>query len=123
METSPIICDSIIAKFHTTFTEDKNGNYCCYKKRPLTKRELDDFEKITKPEICGTLQTTDNFRHPWHKSLTPRKDKVVLSIDSSAAKCLSNTTSPSITENIEIELKDISKKDNHKLNITNDENV
>ena len=123
METSPIICDSIIAKFHTTFTEDKNGNYCCYKKRPLSKRELEDFERITKPEICGTLQTTDNFRHPWHKALTPRKDKIVLSIDSNKARCLSRCQSPNSKENIEIELTDVTKKDPHDLENQNDDHA
>jgi hypothetical protein len=47
METSPMIPDKIINEFKNKF---KNN---------------EDFAKISKPEICDVLISTDSFRNPW----------------------------------------------------------
>ena len=47
METSPIIPDKMIAEFKNKFKNDEN------------------FEQISKPEICDVLISTDTFRNPW----------------------------------------------------------
>jgi hypothetical protein len=48
METSPMIPDKIISEFQYKF---KNN---------------DDFARISKPEICDVLVSTDSFRNPWY---------------------------------------------------------
>jgi arsenate reductase-like glutaredoxin family protein len=48
METSPMIPDKIINEFQKKF---KNN---------------DDFQRISKPEICDVLVSTDSFRNPWY---------------------------------------------------------
>jgi len=47
METSPVIPDQIIVAFKTSF-----------KSNP-------EFDKISKPEICDVLLSTDTFRNQW----------------------------------------------------------
>jgi len=47
METSPVIPDKIISEFKTAFKHN------------------DEFAKISKPEICDVLISTDAFRNPW----------------------------------------------------------
>jgi len=47
METSPMIPDKIIREFQNKF---KNN---------------EDFSKISKPEICDVLVSTDSIRNPW----------------------------------------------------------
>ena len=47
METSPIIPDSVIHLFKSSF------------------EERDNYEKIVKPEICDVLVSTDTYRNPW----------------------------------------------------------
>jgi hypothetical protein len=47
METSPIIPDKMIHEFKNKFKHD------------------DNFEQISKPEICDVLISTDTFRNPW----------------------------------------------------------
>jgi hypothetical protein len=47
METSPIIPDTVINKFKSSF------------------KLSDNFDKIVKPEICDVLISTDSYRNPW----------------------------------------------------------
>uniref|UniRef100_A0A6C0KX15 SMODS and SLOG-associating 2TM effector domain-containing protein n=1 Tax=viral metagenome TaxID=1070528 RepID=A0A6C0KX15_9ZZZZ len=47
METSPVIPDKIIKEFKHSF---KKNN---------------DFDKISKPEVCDVLVSTEYFRNPW----------------------------------------------------------
>lgn len=47
METSPVIPDKVVVAFKNAF---KNS---------------DEFIKISKPEICDVLVSTDNFKNPW----------------------------------------------------------
>ena len=47
METSPTIPDEIIKLFKKSFKQN------------------DDFHKISKPEICDILISTESFRNPW----------------------------------------------------------
>ena len=55
METSPVIPDQIIVAFKTSF-----------KSNP-------EFDKISKPEICDVLLSTDTFRNQWFSE--ENKDK------------------------------------------------
>jgi len=55
METSPVIPDKVVSSFKNAF---KNS---------------DEFVKISKPEICDVLVSTENFRNPW--SNEENKDK------------------------------------------------
>ena len=55
METSPVIPDKVVMSFKNAF---KNS---------------DEFVKISKPEICDVLVSTENFRNPW--SNEENKDK------------------------------------------------
>jgi hypothetical protein len=55
METSPVIPDKVVFAFKNAF---KNS---------------DEFIKISKPEICDVLVSTENFRNPW--SNEENKDK------------------------------------------------
>ena len=47
METSPVIPDKIIVAFKRSF------------------QHSDDYAKISKPEICDALISTETFRNPW----------------------------------------------------------
>jgi hypothetical protein len=47
METSPVIPEKIIAEFKKSF------------------QHSDDYMKISKPEICDFLISTEEFRNPW----------------------------------------------------------
>ena len=65
LEMSPVIEDSIIKVFHNTFTQDYVTKWCCLKtKNTVTEEEKESFKKMKKPDICGSLQTTADFRHP-----------------------------------------------------------
>jgi len=55
METSPVIPDKVVIAFKCAF---KNS---------------DEFIKISKPEICDVLVSTENFKNPW--SNDENKDK------------------------------------------------
>jgi hypothetical protein len=55
METSPVIPDKVVVAFKSAF---KNS---------------DEFIKISKPEICDVLVSTENFKNPW--SNDENKDK------------------------------------------------
>lgn len=48
METSPVIPDKIIEDFKRSF------------------QKSDDYAKISKPEICDFLISTEEFRNPWY---------------------------------------------------------
>lgn len=48
METSPTIPEKIVANFKASF------------------RDSAEFVKISKPEICDVLISTENFRNPWY---------------------------------------------------------
>lgn len=48
METSPVIPDKIIESFKASFSKD------------------DEYIKISKPEICDVLISTEKFRNPWY---------------------------------------------------------
>ena len=52
METSPRIPEEIIAKFNKLEKNGKKGD-----------KHVENFLKISKPEICGNLETTKNFRY------------------------------------------------------------
>lgn len=60
METSPVIPDKVVSSFKNAF---KNS---------------DEFVKISKPEICDVLVSTENFRNPW--SNEENKDKLLQEI-------------------------------------------
>jgi len=60
METSPVIPDQIISNFKTSF---KNSV---------------EFDKISKPEICDSLLSTDTFRNQWYSE--ENKDKRAIEI-------------------------------------------
>jgi tryptophanyl-tRNA synthetase len=48
METSPTIPDKIIESFKTSFKQNE------------------EFEKISKPEICDVMISTESFLNPWN---------------------------------------------------------
>jgi hypothetical protein len=48
METSPTIPDKIIHSFKTSFKQNE------------------EFEKISKPEICDVMISTETFLNPWN---------------------------------------------------------
>jgi len=58
METSPVIPDNIISQFKHAF---HNSN---------------EFVKISKPEICDVLISTDSFRNPWFSEENREKRSV-----------------------------------------------
>jgi hypothetical protein len=60
METSPVIPDQIVDNFKTSF---KNSA---------------EFDKISKPEICDALLSTDTFRNQWFSQ--ENKEKYALDI-------------------------------------------
>jgi len=55
METSPVIPDDIIHLFTTSLGQSK------------------DFDKISKPEICDELISTENYRNQWFSEDTAEK--------------------------------------------------
>lgn len=55
METSPTIPDKIVNQFKSAF------------------KHTPEFDKISKPEICDVLVSTENFRNPWYND--DNKDK------------------------------------------------
>jgi hypothetical protein len=60
METSPVIPDNIISQFKHAF------------------HNSDEFEKISKPEICDVLVSTDSFRNPWFSEENREKRNIEL---------------------------------------------
>jgi hypothetical protein len=60
METSPTIPDGIISEFKHSF---KNN---------------EDFARISKPEICDVLVSTDSFRNPWYSEENKEKRAIEL---------------------------------------------
>jgi hypothetical protein len=55
METSPVIPDKIIEDFKKSF------------------QKSDDYPKISKPEICDVLISTEEFRNPWYNDENKEK--------------------------------------------------
>jgi hypothetical protein len=67
-ETSPDIDDAIANEFIELHTGNKT--YCCgLRKNTVNKTDLDNFMKMKKPDICGSLQSTSAFRHPWEQNI------------------------------------------------------
>ena len=60
METSPPIPDKIINEFQYKFKHN------------------DNFERISKPEICDVLISTDSFRNPWFSEENQEKRNIEL---------------------------------------------
>jgi len=60
METSPMIPDKIISEFQYKFKHN------------------DNFERISKPEICDVLISTDSFRNPWFSEENQEKRSIEL---------------------------------------------
>lgn len=60
METSPPIPDKIISEFQYKFKHN------------------DNFERISKPEICDVLISTDSFRNPWFSEENQEKRSIEL---------------------------------------------
>ena len=60
METSPVIPDNIIWQFKHAFHNSQ------------------EFAKISKPEICDVLVSTDSFRNPWFSEENREKRNVEL---------------------------------------------
>jgi len=61
METSPVIPDKIIDSFKKSFQKD------------------DEYLKISKPEICDVLISTEKFRNPWFTEEYQSKRQLELS--------------------------------------------
>jgi hypothetical protein len=93
METSPSIPIPIVDEFMETFSGQEVQKWydCCSKKKKLDhkikkKEELKNraeiFEKLKKPDVCNTLVTSDDDRHPWYKdpNATRPKDDVFYSV-------------------------------------------
>ena len=93
METSPSIPIPIVDEFMETFSGQEVQKWydCCSKKKKhdrkiKQKEELKNravvFEKLKKPDVCNTLVTSDDDRHPWYKdpNATRPKDDVFYSV-------------------------------------------
>lgn len=64
VETSPDIDDDMIDEFIKEHTGKKKS--CCgICKKYKNQEDIDSFLKMKKPDICGSLQSTSAFRHPW----------------------------------------------------------
>ena len=66
METSPVIPDKIIEQFKTSF------------------QKSEEYDRISKPEICDVLISTEKFRNPWFTEENQAKRNVEL-LQSNAA--------------------------------------
>ena len=60
METSPVIPDKIIAQFKLSFQKST------------------EYDKISKPEICDVLISTEKFRNPWYTDENQTKRSIEL---------------------------------------------
>lgn len=69
LETSPDIDDDMIDEFIKEHT-GKKKTCCGLFKKTLDQKDIDNFLKMKKPDICGSLQSTSEFRHPWKVSET-----------------------------------------------------
>ena len=77
LETSPDIEEGILSVFYTTFTERKAAGCCgmCLgRNSKVTPEEREEFDKIKKPDICGIMRTTADFRHPWGSAQETQTD-------------------------------------------------
>jgi hypothetical protein len=80
METSPSIKDSIINEFNTTF-RGKEGSI-----------ERKRYEDLKKPDICNTIVSANEYRHPWyleeHKPIDIELHQMPSSTESKAIEML-----------------------------------
>ena len=60
METSPVIPDKIIGQFKQSFQKSA------------------EYDKISKPEICDVLISTEKFRNPWYTDENQTKRSIEL---------------------------------------------
>lgn len=60
METSPVIPDKIVAQFKLSFQKSA------------------EYDKISKPEICDVLISTEKFRNPWYTDENQTKRSIEL---------------------------------------------
>lgn len=77
LETSPDIEEGILSEFYTTFTERKATGCCgsfCSRNAKVTAEERAEFDRIKKPDICGIMRTTADFRHPWGSTQETQTD-------------------------------------------------
>ena len=77
LETSPDIEEGILSEFYTTFTERKATGCCgaiCSRNAKVTAEERAEFDRMKKPDICGIMRTTADFRHPWGSSQETQTD-------------------------------------------------
>jgi hypothetical protein len=70
METSPTIPEKIVANFKASF------------------RDSAEFVKISKPEICDVLISTENFRNPWYTDDKQQEMVVIKSMMETKKKAL-----------------------------------
>ena len=76
IETSPDIDDDVVDDFVKEYTGNKS--YCCGLLQKFTSQEtIDNFARMKKPDICGSLQSTSAFRHPW-RDLEKQADSPVV---------------------------------------------
>jgi len=61
METSPVIPDKIIKEFKKSFSQSE------------------EYNEISKPEICDVLISTEKFRNPWYTDENQAKKSLELS--------------------------------------------
>ena len=61
METSPVIPDKIIKEFKLSFSKSE------------------EYNEISKPEICDVLVSTEKFRNPWYTDENQAKKSLELS--------------------------------------------
>jgi hypothetical protein len=91
METSPSVPIKIVDEFLKTFSGKKAPKWyeCCTKKKAdhklqkleESKKKMENFEKLKKPDVCNIITSADDDRHPWYKDANSdkgRKDDDVL---------------------------------------------
>lgn len=69
LETSPDIDESVLGDFHRTFRHQKTrgwcGELCGWRSSKVSPEERQAFDRMKKPDICGTMRSAADFRHPW----------------------------------------------------------
>ena len=67
IETSPDIDDDIVDEFMKVFTGKKTS--CCgLIRHSVSEDTINEFASLKKPDICGSMSSTETFRHPWYKT-------------------------------------------------------
>lgn len=65
IETSPDIDGAVVNDFIREFSGKQT--YCCgYFRKVVDANDVKNFMNMKKPDICGSLQSTADFRHPWN---------------------------------------------------------